>query len=230
MATKNGATFVRAQLESILPQLNSNDEIIISDDGSVDGTLEVIRSFQDPRIRILDSESGPGITKNFEASLMASRGQLIFLADQDDVWLPGKIKIMTTALEAYELVVSDCRIVDDTLRTQNDSFYYVNKSGQGLIRNLIKNSYMGCCMAFTRKLKDRALPFPTDLPVHDFWIGLIGEMYFKVLFLPDVLVLHRKHGANATTSGKSSNQSINQKLVNRYRIVKNLFLHKYYGG
>jgi glycosyltransferase involved in cell wall biosynthesis len=111
MATKNGATFIGEQLESILAQLNSSDEIIISDDCSTDGTLEVIRSFQDPRIRILDSESERGITKNFEAGLMASRGDFIFLADQDDVWLPGKIKIMTNALEEYELVISDCNLL-----------------------------------------------------------------------------------------------------------------------
>lgn len=230
MGTKDGATFIGEQLESILPQLNSTDEIIISDDCSVDDTLKIIRAFKDPRIRILDSTEERGITRNFEASLMTSRGDFIFLADQDDIWIPGKIKIMGNALKEYDLVVSDCKLVDDTLRTQNDSFYNVNKSGRGLVKNLIKNSYMGSCMAFTRKLKDRALPFPTDLPIHDFWIGLIAEMYFKVLFLPDVLVLHRWHSLNATTSGKQSGQSINQKLVDRYRMVKNLFIHKYYEG
>lgn len=230
MTTKNGATFIRAQLNSILPQLKSNDEIIISDDCSADDTLEIVRSLKDPRIRILNSDSERGITKNFEASLMASRGEFIFLADQDDVWIPGKIKIMKHALGKHELVISDCKLVDDSLRTQNDSFYIVNKSGQGLIKNLIKNSYMGCCMAFTREVRDRALPFPDDLPIHDFWIGLIGEMYFKVLFLPDVLVLHRRHAANATTSGKTSRQPIKQKLVDRYRMVKNLFMHKYHEG
>lgn len=230
MATKNGATFLREQLASILPQLNSSDEIIISDDCSTDHTLQVIRSFQDPRIRILDSDTERGITRNFEASLSASRGDFIFLADQDDVWLRGKVEIMTSALKNHDLVISDCKLVDDSLRTQNDSFYIVNKSGQGLIKNLIKNSYMGCCMAFTRRLRDRALPFPADVPIHDFWIGLIGEMYFKVRFLPDVLVLHRRHNSNASTSGKSSGHSISQKLVSRYRIIKNLVIHKYYGG
>src|SRR5688500_13094934 len=91
MATKNGATFIKEQLDSILPQLATDDEIIISDDCSGDDTLTVIRAFQDPRIRLLESSSEKGITRNFESSLNASKGDYIFLADQDDVWLPGKV-------------------------------------------------------------------------------------------------------------------------------------------
>ncbi|HEX8038811.1 MAG TPA: glycosyltransferase [Chryseosolibacter sp.] len=230
MGTKDGAAFIGEQLESILAQLTGNDEVIIADDCSSDDTLKVIRSFGDPRVRILESPAERGICRTFQASLMASRGEFIFLADQDDVWLPEKVSIMKTALAEYDLVVSDCRLVDDTLRIQSGSFYDKNGSGRGLFKNLVKNSYMGCCMAFTRKLMDRALPFPVDVPIHDFWIGLIGELYFNVLFLPDVLVLHRRHGSNASTSGEASHRSINEKLLYRYQVVKNLFIHKYYAG
>jgi glycosyltransferase involved in cell wall biosynthesis len=230
MGTKNGATFIREQLLSILPQLSRNDEVVISDDCSSDDTLAIIRSLKDPRVRILESATERGVTKNFEASLRACHGDFIFLGDQDDVWLPGKIQLMKNALMDYDLVICDCKLVDDSLRTQNHSFYNVNRSGPGFFRNIIKNSYMGCCMAFTRKLRDRALPIPKDVPIHDFWIGLVAELYFRVCFLPDVLVLHRRHGSNASTTGNSSRQSMNQKILNRYRIVKNLFIHKYYAG
>lgn len=230
MGTKDGAAFIAEQLDSILTQLTGNDEVVIADDCSSDDTLKIIRSFGDPRIRVLESPAERGITRTFQASLMASRGDFIFLADQDDVWLPGKVAIMKAALAEYDLVVSDCNLVDDNLRIQSRSFYDKNGSGRGLLKNLVKNSYMGCCMAFTRKLRDRALPFPADVPIHDFWIGLIGELYFKVRFLPDVLVLHRRHGSNASTSGETSHQSINKKLLYRYQVVKNLFIHKYYAG
>jgi len=230
MATKNGATFIREQLDSILVQLNKEDEILISDDCSRDDTLNIIRSFEDPRIRVLENTVEKGITGNFEAALKASKGDYIFLADQDDVWLPGKVNKMKLALKKYDLAISDCHLVDDNLRLQTTSFYGVNRSGKGLLKNLIKNSYMGCCMAFTRRLKDRVLPFPPDIPIHDFWIGLMAEIYFKVYFMPDVLILHRRHDANASTSGKTSRHSLNQKLVHRYRILKNLFIHRYYAG
>ena len=231
MGTKDGAAFIGEQLESILAQLNGNDEVIVADDCSSDDTLKVIRSFRDRRIRVLESPpSERGIARTFQASLMASRGEFIFLADQDDVWLPEKVGIMKAALAEYDLVVSDCQLVDDNLRIKSRSFYDRNRSGRGLFRNLVRNSYMGCCMAFTRKLMDRALPFPADVPIHDFWIGLIGELYFNVLFLPDVLVLHRRHGSNASTSGEASRRSINEKILYRYQVVKNLFIHKYYAG
>jgi glycosyltransferase involved in cell wall biosynthesis len=230
MGTKNGATFIKEQLQSILPQLSRNDEVVISDDCSSDDTLAIVRSLEDPRIRILESTSERGVTRNFEASLRTCRGEFIFLGDQDDVWLPNKIQLMKSVLKEYDLAICDCKLVDDSLRTQNDSFYDVNRSGPGLLRNIVKNSYMGCCMAFTRKLRDRALPIPDDVPIHDFWIGLVAELYFKVCFLPDVLVLHRRHGSNASTTGNSSRQSVNQKILNRYRMVKNLFIHKYYAG
>ena len=230
MATRNGAAFIKEQLNSILPQIGNKDEIIISDDCSSDDTLTVVRSLQDPRIRVLESRSENGITRNFEASLKASRGDLIFLADQDDVWLPGKVKKMEEALGDYDLVMSDCKLVDDNLRVQKDSFYELNGSGKGLLKNLIKNSYMGCCMGFTRRLKERALPFPSDIPMHDFWIGLVAELHFSVYFMPEALVLHRRHLSNASTSGMSSQHSIDKKIIHRYRMIKNLFINKYYAG
>lgn len=230
MATKNGAAFIKEQLDSILPQLHPCDEIIISDDFSRDDTVSIIRSLRDPRIQVIENTSERGISKNFETSLNASRGNYIFLADQDDVWLPGKVEKMRNFLQHYDLVMSDCQLVDYSLQLKKNSFYDLNNSGKGLFKNLIKNSYMGCCMAFTRKLKLRALPFPTDIPIHDFWIGLIGELYFNVHFTREILVLHRRHDSNASTSGESSQQSIQEKLAYRYRLVKNLFIHRYYAG
>jgi glycosyltransferase involved in cell wall biosynthesis len=230
MATRNGGTFIREQLESILPQLMPEDEIVISDDCSSDSTLTVIRSFQDSRIRLLESGSEKGITRNFEASLNASKGDFIFLADQDDVWLPEKLSKMKQALLNHDLVMSDCHLVDDNLQLQRESFYDLNKSGKGLFKNLFKNSYMGCCMAFTKRLKERALPFPVDIPMHDYWVGLVAEVYFSVYFMPEPLVLHRRHDSNASTSGNASQYSINEKLAQRFRMIKNLFIHKYYAG
>lgn len=230
MATKNGAAYLKEQLESILPQLSEEDEVVISDDCSIDGTLQLVKSFQDRRLRILENDTVRGVTRNFEKCLKAARGNYIFLADQDDIWLPHKVEVMTRALTCFDLVMSDCRLVDDNLRIQEHSFYAVNNSGRGLFKNLIKNSYMGCCMAFSSRLRDRAVPFPADIPIHDFWLGLVAELYFNVHFLPDVLLLHRRHHSNASTSGKSSDQSLSEQLVNRCLMIKNLFIRKYYAG
>lgn len=228
MATRNGAAFIKAQLASILAQLTPQDEVIISDDCSGDDTLTVIRSFQDSRIRLLESRPIKGITKNFEASIAASTGELIFLADQDDIWLKDRVDKMKQALQRYDLVMSDCRIVDNDLQIRGHSFYRQNKSGKGLLKNLFKNSYMGCCMAFRSNVKSRILPFPSDIPIHDVWIGLVAELYFKVHFMPEVLLLHRRHDSNASTTSASSRQFLSRKLFDRYYMVKNLILQRYY--
>jgi glycosyltransferase involved in cell wall biosynthesis len=180
MATKNGGLYLRDQINSILPQLNMNDELIITDDCSVDDTIAIIESYKDERIKLTINSLPKGIAANFETSLKNSSGSHIFLADQDDVWLPDKIQIMMKGLQNADLVICDCAIADNSLKLKQRSFFDFNGSGKGFFKNIIKNSYMGCCMAFKREVMTKALPFPRSLSVHDFWIGMIGELYFKV--------------------------------------------------
>lgn len=227
MATKNGERFLHEQIDSILGQLDEDDELVISDDHSSDQTVAIVESYRDPRIRLLKHSTAIGITRNFEAALESSRGDVIFFADQDDLWLPQKKMIMLDHLAKFDLVISDCLIVDETLRTAHRSFFSVNGSRKGLVKNLLKNSYMGCCMAFNRKLLLRALPFPDDIPMYDQWIGMIGELYFKVKFVHEPLVYYRRHGMTATSSGEASSLPFRKKLSGRYYIIKNIFLHKY---
>ena len=228
MATKNGARYLREQLDSILHQLNIHDELIISDDCSTDETVNLIRSYNDPRIRLVENSKPEGIPRNFEKSLTLSRGQFIFLADQDDVWLPQKIDVMCNALKHLDLVVSDCLLVDHSLRHKSASFFSINNSGKGLIRNILKNSYIGCCMAFNRKLLSHALPFPKDIPMHDLWIGIVGELHYKTRFIPEVLVYHRRHESNASSTGGKSTSSPLKKFGHRYKLIKNILLHRAY--
>jgi glycosyltransferase involved in cell wall biosynthesis len=228
MATHNGATFLKEQLDSILIQLDEADELIISDDHSSDKTLSIIQSYNDPRIKIITHKKPIGVSRNFEMSLVQSKGDYIFLADQDDVWIPTKKEITLQYLQTYDLVMSDCFVVDRELAPQHPSFYILNGSRRGFVKNLIKNSYMGCCMAFRRKLLSRALPFPNDIPMHDQWIGIIGEMYFKVHFMNEVLVYHRKHYSNATSTGRRSELTLGKQLKHRYYMVKNIFFHRPY--
>jgi glycosyltransferase involved in cell wall biosynthesis len=230
MATKDGARYLSEQLDSILQQLKPHDELVISDDASTDDTIAIIQSYKDHRIKLIRNHEPKGIPKNFEASLLVSRGDFIFLADQDDVWVPSKVSVMLKQLKHYDLVICDCIVVDHQLQTKTNSFFIHNKSGKGFIKNIFKNSYMGCCMAFSRSLLNRALPFPHDIPMHDFWIGLIGELYFKVCFTPESLVYHRRHASNASSTTDISTFRYAEKFSSRYRIIKNLFFHKVYAG
>lgn len=230
MATKNGSKFLKEQLDSILIQLSPEDEVIISDDASTDNTVSIIESFHDPRIKIIRNTQSIGIVANFESGLNACSHEFIFLADQDDVWVAGKVEKTLQHLADADLVLSDCQMVDYQLNPIKDSFFSDNNSRKGLVKNLIRNSYMGCCMAFKRKLLDRALPFPKDIPMHDLWLGLVAEVHFKIHFTNEALVLHRRHQYNASTTGMSSELPIRKQFLNRYKILKNLILHKAYAG
>jgi glycosyltransferase involved in cell wall biosynthesis len=221
MAVKNGERFLSSQLDSILPQLNAQDEIIISDDHSEDNTQGVVNSFGDVRIQFIKNPTR-GLVSNFENSLSTSRGETIFLADQDDVWMPHKIKATLPLLGKNDLVVSDCKIVDDQLNSIHDSFFEKNSSGKGIVKNLFRNSYMGCCMAFKRSVLTKALPFPKNLIIHDQWLGLIAELNGHVVFIEDKLVLHRRHPHNASSTSAVSYLNLSQKISNRYSIIKNL--------
>jgi hypothetical protein len=152
------------------------------------------------------------------------KGSFIFLADQDDVWDSRKITRMVFELRHSDLAICDCAIGDDKLNVHTSSFFSNNGSGKGLLKNLYRNSYMGCCMAFRREVLVKALPFPKDIPIHDFWIGLIAELHFSVKFIPEVLVYHRRHSTNASTTGRTSRLSLMQQIEHRYKIVKGLLL------
>lgn len=203
VATYNGAHYVLAQLQSILPQLAADDELIVSDDGSTDATREVVQCIGDSRIVLIDGPCA-GLIRNFEHALRQAHGDIIFLCDQDDIWLPGKIEHCVAALHSHLLVVTDCKVVDGDLNEIAPSFFRLRNSGGGLLHNLWKNSYLGCCMAFRRELLDYALPFPASIPMHDMWLGMIAETRGTVSFLPIPLSLYRRHACNASYGWRSS--------------------------
>ena len=98
LATYNGARFVEKQLQSILVQLAPEDELIVCDDGSSDDTCNVIRRLADARIALHAYSQNVGHVRNFERAISAAKGDFIFLSDQDDVWVPGKIRAMLDCL------------------------------------------------------------------------------------------------------------------------------------
>lgn len=199
MATYNGEKYIKEQIESILSNLSEIDELIISDDGSTDSTLDIVKSFSDGRIRIVD---GPkkGVKKNFENAIIEASGKYIFLCDQDDIWADEKVNTVLKAFEESKcpVVVHDCSIVDDNGNILSDSFFSFKKSGRGFIKNVITNTYIGCCMAFDSSLKEKILPIPGDIEMHDQWIGIIGDLNGKNCFIPDKLISYRRHESNAS--------------------------------
>jgi glycosyltransferase involved in cell wall biosynthesis len=228
MASYNGERFIAEQIKSILSQINADDELVISDDQSKDQTISIIKSFNDPRIKLYIHESAGRPTENFQNALYKSTGDIIFLSDQDDVWLKGKYEQMLLKLETHDLVLSDSILVDENLNTLNISFFAYHGSKKGVLRNAVKNSYFGSCMAFKKELLQFALPFPATREIgHDIWIGLVAEMVGKVHFTDKPLILYRRHEDAVTPHGFGhSNRSLAVKLLSRVVVLK--YVLKFY--
>ncbi len=199
MAACNGEAYLPEQMESILSQLGENDEVVVSVDPSQDRTFEILFEYaaKDPRVRVLEGP-GQGVIRNVENALQNCGGQMIFLADQDDVWMPDKVEKVSRALAHSTLVLHDAQIVDAGLMEISPSFMNWRKSRKGVLANIRKNSYIGCCMAFRRELMQHILPFPENLPMHDQWIGLMAEKHETVRLLHVPLIQYRRHDSNAT--------------------------------
>ena len=223
IATYNGEKYIKEQLQSILPQLGNKDEIIVSDDGSTDKTIEVINEFGDSRIYIIQDKPLHSPIFNFERAIEFAKGDFIFLSDQDDVWLPNKVEIIMDVLSDTAFVFTDAIVVDKDLNLIRDSYFNHKSKKGGIFNNILNNSYFGATIGFRKEILEYALPFPKNIPMHDQWLGLIADYYYSVKFINTPLIKHRRHGANASYSGEKSRNTIIVKLKYRINIFISLF-------
>ena len=178
IATYNGERYILEQLRSILAQLPEDAEVVVSDDDSTDRTCEIINSIGDNRIRLFRNHSH-NIKWNFQNAMQHALGDIIFLSDQDDVWLPGKIERCVEILKDYDLVIHDSRLCDEQLQVVSNSFFDFYHSGKGILKNSLNNTYFGACMAFRRRVMDSALPLPNTQEVGNirlFWWNLKARL------------------------------------------------------
>ncbi|MEJ5264856.1 MAG: glycosyltransferase family 2 protein [Bacteroidales bacterium] len=206
LITYNGEKYISEQLQSIIDQLSDNDEIIVSDDGSSDSTLTIIQAFNDKRIKIVPHEPFRNPTFNMEFALQHAQGEYIFMSDQDDVWLPNKVSVMVDALQKADYVISDCYVTDENLNIIYNTRYVpelkIHKNK--FMALFFTTPYQGSCVAFRRKILEKALPFPKYIQSHDRWVGNIAAFFYNVKFIPDKLIYYRRHGSN-TSQFKSPN-------------------------
>lgn len=225
VATYNGERYIEEQLRSILSQIAEDDEIIISDDDSTDGTLKIVESIGDKRIRIRHSHAHY-FRDNFVEAMGEAKGEIIFLSDQDDVWLPGKYKRCLEELKEVDLVCTNSIMTDSELKVIEPNFFHIYHSGAGLIKNTINNTYYGSCLAFRRSLLAYALPMPATHEIgHDIWLGLVAEMTGKVRFIETPYLLYRRH-EDTTTKTTSligrSKRPFWRKIWSRIVVVYNI--------
>lgn len=233
VATYNGEKYIEEQLKSILCQLGKNDEVIISDDGSTDTTLNIVSSFNDDRIKIFhhQKEQIPVrfrfdyTTRNFNYAIQQAKGDYIFLADQDDVWMPRKVEVTMNVLQRADIAISDCKVTDGDLNVVLESRFGGSKQSVGLFHNTIKPGNPGCCMAFTKRVVDRIMPIPPCGVAQDVWFAVLGSMYFPVEYIYEPLILFRRHDGNVSSSMGKSHDSVSYRLSYRWVTLKEIVKH-----
>lgn len=207
LASYNGAEFIGAQLDSLAAQTRRPDEVIISDDGSSDRTLEIVREFSNHSgidVRILPRGPRLGFCRNFERAILACIGDIIFLSDQDDVWFPEKIEMVTGEFrrDPQAQVLLNGQILTDRDLHEGASVDD-NRARLGLDSSQL---VIGAATAMRRQWAQLLFPMPVEANAlfeggfiaHDRWINELAEMLGCRHYLPRPLQYWRRHGANVT--------------------------------
>lgn len=210
VCTYNGERYLAQQLDSILRQTTPPDEIVLCDDGSTDGTLALARDILSRGgvpFQIIQNETKLGVTKNFEQAIRLSKGELVFTSDQDDVWMPEKLRLLTEALadKAAVLAFSDAIVTDEALQPQGtglwDSARFFQSRREQFAQEpfsvlCASNVVTGATMAVRRDFALQCMPFPTAI-LHDDWLALNAPLYGRVVPISLPLIEYRQHGGNA---------------------------------
>ncbi|RHW16666.1 glycosyltransferase [Sphingomonas gilva] len=197
MATFNGGAFIAEQLESFAVQDRRPDEIVINDDRSTDDTLAIISAFavrSGIQVSIEVNDRRLGVRDNFAAALSRCTGDILFLSDQDDVWLPTKISRMLRPFEENPRTLS---VLCDQIICNGDlSVRGPRKSAN--IRGLgydVSKMATGCCTAHRRDVLRLVLPLSSSM-AHDLWIARLLTPLGARVFVDEPLQLYRRHGNN----------------------------------
>ena len=233
MATYNGELFVAEQISSILSQLNHNDELIIVDDCSSDKTIDIINSFNDKRIILIVNNHNIGVNKSFSSSILLSTGDYIFLSDQDDVWIEGRIEMMINHLveSKVDLLTSNFKWIDQLGNSTYVKFDgFSSLQSNSFIKNIFdifigKTNYFGCAMLFTKNLVRYIAPFPGFIESHDLWIAKAGNLYRSQVHLDGISFHKRIHKNNATST--TSKRSFIYKVFSRFVFILSIFVLLY---
>lgn len=204
MAVYNGATYLKEQLTSVLQELRYGDELIIVDDCSKDHSRALVSSFADAdgRVSFVENQINLGVRLTFERGLSMVKNPIVFLCDQDDVWLSGKRDAFVGVFNERPdvmVVLSDAEVIDGEGNVLEPSFMATRGGFEGgVLHTLVRNRYLGCAMAFRQALLDVALPVPRLAPMHDMWFGVIGRSLGQTKYIPTPFIQYRRHGSNVS--------------------------------
>lgn len=210
MATYNGAAFIAEQLESVFAELEADDEVIVVDDASSDDTVEIVRAFGDPRVRLHRHTENAGYVRTFEEALTLATGEVMLLADQDDVWIPGRRNLLVEAARGGRVAASNLVLLGSEAPLPSPVRRRPWRLAAARSRQRIRNQlrilagiapYFGCAMAVHRDVAARILPFPDFLSEsHDLWIATFANQHRILRHVEEPTILRRLHASNTSPS------------------------------
>lgn len=223
MATYNGEKFVEQQLRSILSQMSKEDEIIIVDDASTDNTLMLITNFADPRIRVFNNQFNHGHVFAFGRALSLAKNEYVFMSDQDDIWIPGRVKFLKD-----KIIETNCFLITSSFGCINSEGNEVDcnikflqtKDSKHYLKNIIGifigiKNYFGCAMVCKNSFLEIVLPIPNFVESHDLWIAIAANLFSSNWHLEHKTLLRRFHGNNASVIKRS----FLPKLLSRFKFL-----------
>lgn len=225
MCTFNGERFLAEQLDSILNQTYQNIELVIVDDCSTDGTVELLEGYaqRDQRIRVIRNHQNLGFVQNFAKAMGECSGELIALADQDDIWFPEKIASLYHDIGDNWLIYSQISPVDSTGKLLNFKFPKVNRlEGHCPLALMLNNCVTGHASLLRKEMLPLAMAAISDMPYHDQWLAIVASSRGALKASDKVLSYYRQHDNNAVwkTKGKRTEAKYLKTLREVERICK----------
>ncbi|WP_051416462.1 glycosyltransferase family 2 protein [Asinibacterium sp. OR53] len=205
MATYNGERFIGAQLNSILEQTYPNLELIIVDDGSTDGTANLLKQYAERfnNIRLFFNEQNIGYVRNFEKGMLLAAGDFLALSDQDDIWDKQKLSLLMQEIGDHPVVYCNSELIDYNGNLTGKKLSDIKRLGDfdDCLSFLVGNSAPGHAMIIRRSLVRASVPLAPMIP-HDHWLGFVATLTGKIKFVDKVLVQYRQHNANVFGAAK----------------------------
>lgn len=219
LCTYNGEKYIKEQINSLLNQTYSSVEILVIDDCSTDGTVEILEKYaQENKIILHKNTSNKGVNKNFYYGFALAKGDFIAPCDQDDVWLAHKITAMTEAIKDNDLIYCNSALMTEngalTGEIMSDRVFFMKKSDCTTFA--YSNCIAGHASLFKKTLLNDCYPFYEKGELYyDYWVAFTAACVGKIDYIQEPLVYFRRHN-NALTHHQQSNTPKSE--LQRYKI------------
>lgn len=229
MAAYNGEKYLREQMDSLLGQTYPFIQIEVCDDGSHDGTCDIIREYEknDSRVSLHRNEENKGYVKNFLEAVQRSEEPYVMLCDQDDIWNPDKVEITLRAMKEEEkqypqkpiLVYTDAVNYDSETQKTTGCFHensHLDTKKVDTAHLFMENKVIGCTVMVNHRIVSYLKELPEQIRVHDWWLALICSHFGRIVYLREPTLLYRQHSGNLI-GGSSYGSYVKQRLASVQR-------------